>query len=81
MATIPRDGRVEAGRSNRGPVRVVQGEPVVAALRRAARSALLEHKRAGNPVASWKDGKVVIIPAEEIQVEETLDESGGPRKD
>ena len=52
----------------------MQGEPVVAALRRAARSALLEHKRAGNPVASWKDGKVVIIPADEIQVEEVPSE-------
>ncbi|HKP72443.1 MAG TPA: hypothetical protein VJT82_05865, partial [Pyrinomonadaceae bacterium] len=62
-------------------INVVQGEPVLAALRRAARSALLEHKRAGNPVASWEDGRVVIIPAEEIQVEETLAESGGSQKD
>jgi hypothetical protein len=70
MATIPRDGRVRAERSSREPVRVVQGEPVAAALWRAVRDALLEHKRAGNPVASWKDGRVVIIPADEITVEE-----------
>jgi hypothetical protein len=62
---------MSARQAGRRGINVVQGERVVAALRRAARSALLEHKRAGNPVASWKDGKVVITPAEEIQVEET----------
>ncbi|MFL6254153.1 MAG: hypothetical protein ACJ74T_03970 [Pyrinomonadaceae bacterium] len=61
--------------AGRREINVVQGEPVVAALRRAAHNALLEHKRAGNPIAAWKDGKVVIIPAEEIQVEETADDS------
>lgn len=81
MATIPRGSNVSAKHSSRGPVSVVQGELVVAALRRAVRAALLEHKRAGNPVASWKDGKVVIIPAEEIQVEETPPDSDGSRKD
>lgn len=24
------------------------------------------HKRLGNPVAAWRDGKVIIIPPEEI---------------
>jgi hypothetical protein len=24
------------------------------------------HKRLGNPIATWRDGKVVIIPPEEI---------------
>ena len=41
------------------------------ALRRAVRLALLQHKRAGNPVAVWRDGRVVWIPASEIPVEET----------
>ena len=48
------------------------------AMRDAVRHALLTHKRAGNPVASWKDGRVVIIPAEEIQVEETPADSDAP---
>ncbi len=39
------------------------------ALRRAVRHALLTHKRAGNTVAAWKDGRVALIPAEEITVE------------
>ena len=40
----------------------------------AIREALLQHKRAGNPVAVWRDGQVVWVPPEEIP--EELD--GGP---
>ena len=35
-------------------------------LQRAVKHALLRHKRLGNPIATWKDGQVVIIPPEEI---------------
>lgn len=77
MATNPRDDSESMRQPSRGKINVVQGEPVVDALRRAARSALLEHKRAGNPIASWKDGEVVIIPADEIEVEETAPDSEG----
>ena len=42
--------------------------PVVDAAQRAVREALLDHKRAGNPIAGWKDGKVVLIPPEQIEV-------------
>lgn len=35
-------------------------------MQKAVRQALLMHKRLGNPIAVWKDGKVVIIPPEEI---------------
>ena len=41
------------------------------ALRRAVRAALLAHKRAGNPVASWEDGHVVLLPPEAIEVDES----------
>ncbi len=37
-------------------------------LQRAVNHALLMHKRLGHPIATWKDGKVVIIPPEEIVV-------------
>lgn len=37
-------------------------------LQRAVNHALLMHKRLGNPIAVWKDGKVVIIPPEEIVI-------------
>jgi hypothetical protein len=40
------------------------------AMRRAVRYALLTHKRAGNTVAAWRDGRVVLVRAENIQVEE-----------
>lgn len=34
---------------------------ITATLQRAVRQAVQEHRRAGNPVAAWKNGKVVII--------------------
>ena len=60
---------------------IVEGEAVDEAMKQSVRHALLTHKRAGNPVASWRDGKVVIIPAEEIVVEETPADSAESRKD
>jgi hypothetical protein len=39
------------------------------ALARAVREALLRHKQAGNPIAVWRDGAVVWIAPEDIQVE------------
>ena len=38
-------------------------------LQRAVNHALRMHKCLGNPIATWKDGKVVIVPAEETVVE------------
>lgn len=49
---------------------IAEEKAVDEAVQRAVRHALLSHKRAGNSIASWKDGKVVIIPAEEIPVED-----------
>ena len=60
---------------------IAEGEAVDKAVREAVRHALLMHKRLGNPIASWKDGRVVIIPAEEIEVEETAGDSEESRKD
>jgi hypothetical protein len=39
------------------------------AMRRAVREALVTHKRAGNTVAAWKDGRVVLVNSDDIQVE------------
>lgn len=36
----------------------------------AVREALLDHKRAGNPVAMWKGGQVVVVPPQDILVTE-----------
>jgi hypothetical protein len=41
----------------------------------AVREALLQHKRAGNSVAVWRDGQVVWVPPTEIP--EELDDAPG----
>jgi hypothetical protein len=40
------------------------------ALKRGVRQELKIHKALGNPIAEWRDGKVVWIPATEIQIDE-----------
>ncbi len=60
---------MKAERTAAKKIKVVQGRPVTKALHRAVRHALLEHKRAGNTVAAWREGRVVLIPAAEIVVE------------
>jgi hypothetical protein len=44
------------------------GRPIVAALRKAVREAVLQHKRAGNPIPSWKSGRVVWIQPKDIRI-------------
>jgi len=39
------------------------------AINRGVREALLRHKQAGNPIADWRDGQVVWIAPEDIEVE------------
>jgi hypothetical protein len=45
---------------------VQDAELVEEALARAVGEALRHHKRAGNPVPEWRDGKVCWLPPEEI---------------
>ena len=52
---------------------IAEEKAVDEAVQKAVQHALLSHKRAGNSIASWKDGKVVIIPAENIPVEDKDD--------
>jgi hypothetical protein len=47
-----------------------EGTLVDEAIRKATRDALLTHKKLGQPVVGWKDGQVVWIPADQIEVEE-----------
>jgi hypothetical protein len=49
------------------------GREIDAAIAKAVREAVLQHKRAGNPIAVWQDGRVVWIPPEEIVVDELDD--------
>ncbi len=48
---------------------------MLSAIAKATRAAILEHKRIGNPIASWQDGKVVIIQPEDIVVPDEEGES------
>jgi nucleoside-diphosphate-sugar epimerase len=48
-----------------------QGKEIEEVLQRAVRQALLTHKRAGNSIVVWREGKEVIIPPGEISVGET----------
>ena len=44
---------------------------ILHAMRQGVRRALARHRQNGNPVAVWRDGRVVWIPADEIPVELT----------
>lgn len=44
------------------------GHLIDEAIREGVHRALLEHKRAGNPVAVWRDGKVVMLQPEAIPI-------------
>jgi hypothetical protein len=45
-----------------------QAARIEAAIQAAVREALIQHKRAGNPIAVWENGRVVWIPPEEIEI-------------
>ncbi|MFN0135426.1 MAG: hypothetical protein ACKVS9_04825 [Phycisphaerae bacterium] len=45
---------------------------ILEALRRGTREALRANKLAGNPVSVWRDGRVVMIPAEDIDIDGPL---------
>jgi hypothetical protein len=45
------------------------GKEVEEVFRRAVKQALWKHKRLGQSVSVWRDGKVVIVPPEDIPVE------------
>ena len=55
---------------------VSEADAVDEAARLAVREALLAHKRAGRSISAWKDGRVVIIPPEQIEVDGPLEERG-----
>jgi hypothetical protein len=46
------------------------------AMERAARDALLAHKRAGVPIAISCNGKVVLVPPQDIRVDPTIETDG-----
>ncbi|GAB4289202.1 MAG: hypothetical protein Fur0025_23610 [Oscillatoriaceae cyanobacterium] len=45
-----------------------QGVLIDQAIKQAIDKAVWEHQQVGNPVAAWRDGKVVWIPPEELKI-------------
>ena len=45
-----------------------EGTPIDRAIAHGVRDALLFHKRIGNPIAVWRDGGVVLVPADQIEI-------------
>ena len=46
---------------------------IQAALDRAFRKAVLEHRRAGVPMVFWENGKIVHVPADQVPLPEVED--------
>ncbi len=40
------------------------------ALKKAVALTIADHKRTGDPIVIWRDGKVVKVPADQIEVRE-----------
>lgn len=40
------------------------------ALKKAVADTIADHKRTGDPIVIWRDGKVVKIPADQIEIRE-----------
>lgn len=49
---------------------VEQAEEIEAIFHRAVQHELSIHKRLGNPIAVWQDDKVVLIPPDQIELDE-----------
>jgi len=43
-----------------------ESERIIAAVKKATAEAVRMHKKLGNPIAVWRDGKVVILQPEQI---------------
>lgn len=62
MSTAPESARTPAER-------IADLPRIIYEMRQAVREALLDHRRAGNPVAVWRDGRVQWVQPEDIPVE------------
>lgn len=50
------------------------------AMRKAVANVIADHKRTGDPIVIWRDGKVVKIPADQIEVYEPEAEYGNSKE-
>ena len=54
---------------------VEQAEAIERILQAAVQQTLSIQKRLGNPISIWKDGKIVIVPPEEIVLSSEFQEN------
>lgn len=62
-------------------LRTATGREVNDAMARGVREALIENKRAGNPIVVWRDGRVVLVPPEEIVIPDEPPRTGAEGRD
>ncbi|MBI4123650.1 MAG: hypothetical protein HY467_02000 [Betaproteobacteria bacterium] len=60
--------RAEQGQAQKVPQPMWTAEDVMDAVNRAVTEALRRHKERGESIVIWRDGKVVTVPPEEIDV-------------
>lgn len=51
-----------------------EGTQIDHAVALAARAARIEHKRLGIPLVIWREGKTVLVPPEEIVIDDEPEE-------
>jgi hypothetical protein len=59
-------GSNSSGNGREAEHRLAESDRIVAAARAATAEAVRQHKLLGEPIAIWRDGKVVILQPEEI---------------
>ena len=59
---------IRSAEPKRIPAPGFDAEVLIAAAREGVRLALARHKSLGNPVVVWRDGRVVVLRPEEIDV-------------
>lgn len=64
LANPPAPGSVDIAKA------FAEGKPIDDAITAGVRAALRRHKMLGQSIAIWRDGKVVIVPPEEIDCDE-----------
>jgi hypothetical protein len=47
-----------------------KGDPIDRALRKGVQDALRRHKQAGNPVCEERNGKIILVKPEDIDLDE-----------
>jgi hypothetical protein len=57
-----------------------EGTVIDDALNEGCREAIREHKQSGQPMVVWRNGKTVLLPAEQVEAELNGGQSGsGPK--